>query len=212
MTHTNDVQTVHTCQTRSVCKLRPPAYIQGPASISTITSDPGLYSRPGLYLRPGFYSRKYGKRSSEYPSPAQFSALWTLEVHRRVDVVWQLAIVVLQASSLPLLFWYCHHRAFVWINCPSLKRSCSSCYKGRWSRWARILGDGAIPRCCYLWLHCNDWCRLSPLSTSCMSKHAVDIVKDWSQVFVCRSDDECLTYLSWLAVAELMSLSPSLDQ
>jgi len=46
MTHTNDVQTVHTCQTRSVCKPRPPAYIQGPAciqgtaSISTITSDP----------------------------------------------------------------------------------------------------------------------------------------------------------------------------
>ena len=45
MTHTNDAQTVHTCQTRSVCKPRPPAYIQGPAciqgpaSISTITSD-----------------------------------------------------------------------------------------------------------------------------------------------------------------------------
>jgi len=33
MTHTNDAQTVHSCQTRSVCKPRPPAYIQGPASI-----------------------------------------------------------------------------------------------------------------------------------------------------------------------------------
>jgi len=40
MTHTNDVQTVHTCQTQSVRKPRPPAYIQGPATISTITSDP----------------------------------------------------------------------------------------------------------------------------------------------------------------------------
>ena len=46
MTHTNDAQTVHTCQTRSVCKPGPPAYIQdpayiqGPASISTTTLDP----------------------------------------------------------------------------------------------------------------------------------------------------------------------------
>ena len=32
-THTNDAQTVHTCQTQSLCKPRPPAYIQGPASI-----------------------------------------------------------------------------------------------------------------------------------------------------------------------------------
>jgi len=40
MTHTNDAQTVHTCQTRSVCKPRPSAYIQGPACINTITSDP----------------------------------------------------------------------------------------------------------------------------------------------------------------------------
>ena len=75
MPHTNDAQTVHTCQTRSVCKPRPPAYIQGPAciqgpaSISTITSDPpacirgpkfGGIATAGLYLRPGFYSRKYG--------------------------------------------------------------------------------------------------------------------------------------------------------
>ena len=48
MTHTNDSQTVQTCQTRSVCKPRSPAYlrdpacIQGPASISTTTLD----SRP----------------------------------------------------------------------------------------------------------------------------------------------------------------------
>ena len=46
MMHTNDAQTVQTCQTRWVCKPRPPAYIwdpawvQGPASISTTTSDP----------------------------------------------------------------------------------------------------------------------------------------------------------------------------
>jgi len=46
MKHTNDAQTVQTCQTRWVCKPRPPAYIwdpawvQGPASISTTTSDP----------------------------------------------------------------------------------------------------------------------------------------------------------------------------
>ena len=48
MTHTNDAQTLHTCQTQSGCKprlpsyIRGPAYIQGPASIRTITSDPWL--------------------------------------------------------------------------------------------------------------------------------------------------------------------------
>jgi len=42
MTHTDDVQTVHTRQTRSVCKPRLPACIQGSASVSTITSDPRL--------------------------------------------------------------------------------------------------------------------------------------------------------------------------
>jgi len=46
VTHTNDTQTVQTCQTRSVCKPRPPAYIrgpaciQGPASISITMLDP----------------------------------------------------------------------------------------------------------------------------------------------------------------------------
>jgi len=49
----NDVQTVHTCQTRSVRKPRPPAYIQGPASISTIMSDPG----PVLEVRLVFKAR-----------------------------------------------------------------------------------------------------------------------------------------------------------
>jgi len=33
MKHTNDVQTVHTWQTRSVCKPQSPAYIHGPACI-----------------------------------------------------------------------------------------------------------------------------------------------------------------------------------
>jgi len=46
MTHTDDAQTVQTCDTRSVCKprssayIRDPACIQGPASISIITSYP----------------------------------------------------------------------------------------------------------------------------------------------------------------------------
>jgi len=53
MTHTNDVQTVHTCQTRSVCKPRPLAYIEGPASISTIMSDP----RPVFEARLVFKAR-----------------------------------------------------------------------------------------------------------------------------------------------------------
>jgi len=65
-THTNDAQTVHTCQIRSVCKPRPPAYIQARLVfkarplLAQWHQTPGLYSRPGLYLRPGFYSRKYG--------------------------------------------------------------------------------------------------------------------------------------------------------
>jgi len=41
MTHTNDAQTVHTCQTRSVRKPRPPAYIQGPACIQGPASNRG---------------------------------------------------------------------------------------------------------------------------------------------------------------------------
>ena len=51
MTHTNDAQTVYTCQTRSVCKPRPPAYVQGPASISTIMSDPRPVFKAGLVIK-----------------------------------------------------------------------------------------------------------------------------------------------------------------
>jgi len=64
-THTNDAQTVHTCQTRSVCKPWPPVYIQdrlvfkARPLLAQVRQTPGLYSRPGLYLRSGFYSRKY---------------------------------------------------------------------------------------------------------------------------------------------------------
>jgi len=64
MMHTNDVQTVHTCQTRSGCKPRPSAYIQGPAciqgpaSISTITSDPRPVFEAGLVFKEIWYARK----------------------------------------------------------------------------------------------------------------------------------------------------------
>jgi len=72
--HINDMQTVHTCQSRSVCKSRPSANIQrlifearfafkAWALLVQLHETPGLYSRPGfsgLYLRPGLYSRKYG--------------------------------------------------------------------------------------------------------------------------------------------------------
>ena len=68
--HTNDAQTVHTCQTRSGCKPQPLAYIrgsaciQGPASISTITSDSWSVSEARLAFKAQLVFEKYGTGST----------------------------------------------------------------------------------------------------------------------------------------------------